>query len=307
MLLPRTFRSPSPDEPSEWGKGYFLGARERREEGGGLGGGAGLKEGGKALSRGQRRKLRKHPAAVVGAAVVGEVVGPAGPERAAEKRAAAAKAKRMRQKERAGAADTLRAKVTADVAIARQATGAEGFYGSGGYWRKRATEPVPTTRGDRHRQGRQRAAQQVNEKAMQRIEQSREEGNKRLNVGNLKKARKLGRKWGVKRSEKKVKCPLHRDGCGKAAQGNKMVNHIISAHGATLESEGMAAYVAGMLEGLRQKNTMQRIAAVTAAARAATHAATSATGAAQRANESAVYAERQATCGLVNRPYWADF
>ena len=70
MPIPRTFRSLSPDEPSEWGKGYFLGARERREEGGGL-----KKEGGEALSRGQRRKLRKHPAAVVGAAVVGEVVG----------------------------------------------------------------------------------------------------------------------------------------------------------------------------------------------------------------------------------------
>ena len=195
-----------------------------------------------------------------------------------EKRATAAKAKRMRQKdkkERAGAAATMQAKVTPDVAIARQATGAEGFYGSGGYWRKRATEPVPTTRGDRHRQGRQRAAQQVNEKAMQRIEQSREEGNKRLNVGNLKKARKLGRKWGVKRSERKVKCPLYRGGCGKAAQGNKMVNHIISAHGAALENEGMAAYVAGMMEGLRQKNKMQRIEAVTKAARAATHAAMS--------------------------------
>jgi hypothetical protein len=195
----------------------------------------------------------------------------------------------MRQKdkkERAGAAATMQAKVTPDVAIARQATGAEGFYGSGGYWRKRATEPVPTTRGDRHRQGRQRAAQQVNEKAMQRIEQSREEGNKRLNVGNLKKARKLGRKWGVKRSERKVKCPLHRDGCGKAAQGNKMVNHIISAHGATLENEGMAAYVAGMVDGLRLKNKMQCIAAVAEAARAATRAATCAAGAAQRANES---------------------
>ena len=69
LLLPRTFRSLSPDEPSEWGKGYFLGARERREEGGGLGGGAGLKEGGKALSRSQRRKLRKHQAALTQYAV----------------------------------------------------------------------------------------------------------------------------------------------------------------------------------------------------------------------------------------------
>ena len=83
-----------------------------------------------------------------------------------------------------------------------------------------------------------------------------------------------------------MKCPLYRGGCGKAAQGNKMVNHITSAHGATLENEGMAAYVAGMVDGLRLKNKMQCIAAVAEAARAATRAATCAAGAAQRANES---------------------
>ena len=44
MLLPRTFRSPLPDEPSEWGKGYFLGARERREEGGDWAAERGLKK-----------------------------------------------------------------------------------------------------------------------------------------------------------------------------------------------------------------------------------------------------------------------
>jgi len=105
--------------------------------------------------------------------------------------------------------------------------------------------------------------QQVNEEVLRQISQPHEE-NTPLRMEDAQRMRKAGRTWCTKRGERSIKCPFHEQGCPTILRDGSVIPHVLGRHRELLSVAGVAAFVAGVVDGQAQWSALQRIDRISA-------------------------------------------